>query len=136
VRPAPRADDGRRALIAVRGCGGLRATEAADLTVADVNLLHRKIFVRDSKTDAGVRQVDMSPRLARELEAYLSTRSTASPTDPAFPTRTGARRDKDNIRNRVVAPAVKRANHDREAAGLLAIGVQLPRMRFVAPTSA
>jgi integrase len=125
ARPAERADDGRRALIAVLGCGGLRATEAADLNVADVNLLHRKIFVRDSKTDAGVRQVDMSPRLARELEAYLGTRPTVSPADPAFPTRTGARREKDNIRNRVVAPALKRANQDREAAGLPLIGVHV-----------
>ena len=40
-----------------------------------------------------------------------------------FPTRTGARRDKDNIRNRVVAPAVKQANFEREAAGLPPIGV-------------
>ncbi len=65
----------------------------------------------------------MTPRLVDELVAYLATRDEARPGDPAFPTRTGSRRDKDNIRNRVVAPAVKRANLEREAAGLPAIGV-------------
>jgi integrase len=45
------------------------------------------------------------------------------PGDPAFPTRTGGRRDKDNIRNRVVPPAVQAANRERKAAGLPRIGV-------------
>jgi len=121
--PAPIVHDGRRALIAVLGCGGLRVSEAAALNVSDIDLAHRKIYVRDSKTDAGVREVDMTPRLVDELVAYLATRDKARPGDPAFPTRTGSRRDKDNIRNRVVAPAVKQANVEREAAGLPAIGV-------------
>jgi integrase len=100
--PKPRPYVGRRALVSVLGCAGLRATEAAELNVADINLLHRKISVRDSKTEAGVRSVDMTPRLVSELEAYFATRPVASPDEPAFPTRTGGRRDKDNIRNRVV----------------------------------
>jgi len=104
--PAAPKSDGRRALIATLGCAGLRATEAAQLNVGDVDLAHAKLFVRDSKTEAGVREVDLSPRLVRELAAYLATRSGASPTEPAFPTLTGCRRDKDNIRNRVVTPIV------------------------------
>ena len=115
--------DSRRALIATLGCGGLRATEAAELNVGDVDLAHGKLFVRDSKTEAGVREVDMTPRLVREVAAYLATRPGAKSTEPAFPTLTGGRRDKDNIRNRVVTPIVARANDAREAAGLPLIGV-------------
>jgi integrase len=121
--PARLIEDGRRALVAALGCGGLRATEAAELNVVDIDILHGKLHVRDSKTDAGVREIDMTPRLVDELAAYLATRTDARPDDPAFPTRSGARRDKDNIRNRVVAPALKQANREREAAGLPAIGV-------------
>lgn len=118
-----RNDDGRRALIAALGCGGLRATEAAELNIGDIDLVHGKMHVRDSKTDAGVRDVDMTPRLIREVASYFATRPEARATAPAFPTRAGARRDKDNIRQRVVAPIVKRANHEREMAGLPPIGL-------------
>ena len=74
-------------------------------TSSDIDLAHRKIRVKDAKTDAGIRR-STSPRLAAELRAYLATRAGDPPTAPAFPTRTGRRRDKDNIRNRVVAPAL------------------------------
>jgi integrase len=120
--PASARDDGRRALIATLGCGGLRATEAAELDAGDVDLVHAKLHVRDSKTEAGVRDVDMTPRLVEEVARYFASRPDMKPTDPAFPTRTGARRDKDNIRERVVAPMVKHANEEREAAGLPPIG--------------
>ena len=75
--------------------------------------MHGKLHVRDSKTEAGVREVDMTPRLVQEVASYFASRPEAAPTDPAFPTRTGGRRDKDNIRERVVAPIVKRANQER-----------------------
>ena len=42
-------DHGRRALIAVLGCGGLRATELAELDISDIDIEHRKIRVRDAK---------------------------------------------------------------------------------------
>jgi integrase len=118
-------DDGRRALVATLGCGGLRATEAADLDVGDIDLAHRKLHVRDSKTEAGIRDVDLTPRLADELARYLNTRNDSRPDQPAFPTRTGARRDKDNIRQRVIAPALRKANRERCAAGLPPITVHV-----------
>jgi integrase len=123
AKPSALVDDGRRALIAALGCGGLRVSEAAALNIGDVDLAHAKLYVRDSKTEAGVREIDMTPRLVDELSAYLATREGAGPDEPVFPTRTGGRRDKDNIRNRVVTPAVKQANREREAAGLPRIGV-------------
>jgi hypothetical protein len=60
----------------------------------------------------------MTPRLVEEVAHYFASREHMTPTDPAFPTRTGGRRDKDNIRERVVTPMVKRANQEREADGL------------------
>ena len=108
------ADPGRRALVATLGCAGLRVSEAAELDLADIDLAHRKIRVKDAKTEAGVRSVDVTDRLADELRAYLATRAGDPPTAPAFPTRTGNRRDKDNIRNRVLAPALRRANELRQ----------------------
>jgi integrase len=41
-----------------------------------------------------------------------------NPAKPVFPTRSGKPRDKDNIRNRVLARCVRRANENRERAGL------------------
>jgi integrase len=124
-REPAEADHGRRALMATLGCGGLRATEAAALDVRDVDLAHKKLRIRDAKTEAGVRDVDMTPRLHAELARYLATRQPAGPDDPAFPTRSGARRDKDNIRQRVVAPAVRKANRQRIAAGLAPVSVHV-----------
>ncbi len=119
-RPAPTgvADPGRRALIATLGCAGLRVSELAGLDLADIDLAHRKIRVTDAKTEAGIRTVDVTERLAGELRSYLGTRTAEPANAPAFPTRMGNRRDKDNIRNRVLAPALRRANELRERRGL------------------
>lgn len=79
AEPSAVLHDGRRALVAVLGCGGLRVSEAAALNVADIDLAHRKIYVRDSKTDAGVREVDMTPRLVDELVSYLPPATRPAP---------------------------------------------------------
>ena len=44
-------------------------------TWSDIDLAHCKIRVKDAKTDAGVRDVDVRLRLADELRAYLATRA-------------------------------------------------------------
>ncbi|MBV9165870.1 MAG: hypothetical protein JO321_01020 [Solirubrobacterales bacterium] len=68
------------------------------------------IHVRDAKTEAGVRQVNMTPWLHDELLAYRATRADAELDEPAFPTRTGARRDQRPINRKAIAPAVRAAN--------------------------
>jgi integrase len=108
---------GRRAILAALGCSGLRNSEACALNIGDLDFAHGVIHVRDSKTEAGVRQVNMTPWLRDELLAYRTTRPNAQPTDPAFPTQTGARRDKDNVNRRVIAPAVRAANALRAERG-------------------
>ena len=100
----------RRAILATLGCAGLRNSEVCALNLADLDFAHGVIHVRDSKTEAGIRQVNMTPWLRDELLAYRATRPNAEQADPAFPTQTGARRDKDNVNRRVIAPAVRAAD--------------------------
>jgi integrase len=100
----------RRAILATLGCGGLRNSEVCQLNLADLDFAHGVIHVRDAKTEAGVRQVNMTPWLHDELLAYRATRADAELDEPAFPTRSGARRDRRNINRRVIAPAVRAAN--------------------------
>jgi integrase len=57
-----------------------------------------------------VRQVNMTPWLHDELLAYRATRADAQLDEPAFPTRTGERRDGRNINRRVIAPAIRAAS--------------------------
>jgi integrase len=109
----------RRAILATLGCAGLRNSQVCALNVGDIDVAHGVIHVRDAKTEAGVRRVNMTPWLREELIAYRAARPHADASEPAFPTRTGARRDKDNINRRVIAPAVKAANAVRAERGEL-----------------
>lgn len=103
----------RRAIVATLGCAGLRNGELCSLDVADLDFAHSVFIVRDAKTEAGIRRVSMTPWLRGELLAYLAARPHAHPDEPAFPTRTGGRRDRNNINRRVIAPVVASANADR-----------------------
>ena len=100
----------RCAIVATLGCAGLRNTEVCDLDVGDLDFAHGVIHVRDAETEAGIRQVHMTPWLHDELLAYRATRPDAQPDEPAFPTRNGAGRDLRNINRRVITPAVRAAN--------------------------
>jgi integrase len=101
---------GRRALIATLTFTGLRIGEATALRWRDIDLARGKITVGRSKTDAGVRVVDILPVLQDELTAHRASVQQAGPDDLVFPTSSGSRRDKDNARERVVRPVVKRAD--------------------------
>ena len=59
--------------------------------------------------------------LRDELSAHKARAQHSAPGDPVFATPSGRARDKDNIRNRVLAPAIKRANELLEAADLAAL---------------
>ena len=100
----------RRAILATLGCAGLRNSEVCELNLSDLDFAHAVIHVRDAKTEAGVRQVNMTPWLHDELLVYRAARADAQLDEPAFPTRTGARRDRRNINRLVIAPAVRAAN--------------------------
>ena len=100
----------RRAILATLGCAGLRNSEVCELNLGDLDFAHGVIHVRDAKTEAGVRQVNMTPWLHDELLAYRATRADAQLDEPAFPTRSCARRDRRNINRLVIAPALRAAN--------------------------
>ena len=107
----------RRAIVATLGLAGLRVTELCQLEQRHVHLAARKIHVREAKTAAGIRAVDIRPRLLEELTAYNASRGDVDTSAPAFPTRTGRSRDKDNVRERVIRPVVERANELRGRRG-------------------
>jgi len=99
----------RRALIATLVLGGLRIGEALALRWRDLDLANGTITVRASKTDAGVRVVHVLPALGSELRAY----AVAAKGDPAglvFATSTGRPLGATNVRRRVLAKAVDKAN--------------------------
>ncbi len=100
----------RRAVIVTLGLAGLRVSELCERDNQDIDLTKRRIRVGEAKTDAGVRLVDMRPRLLDELSAYRTAPPATAMDSPAFPTSTGSRRDRNNVNTRVVAPAVRRAN--------------------------
>jgi integrase len=89
---------------------GLRIGEATALRWRDVDLARGRIMVGASKTDAGIREVDILPVLADELATHRHANSTAGADELTFPTSAGTRRDKDNARERVIRPVVRRAD--------------------------
>jgi integrase len=105
-----------RILIAVLASCGLRISEATALTWADVNIAAGTIRVKDSKTAAGVRVVDIPSGAAQELrvrKARLLPRGTA----PVFLNKGGG---KQSVRNaeQGLRTAVKKANVELEKSGI------------------
>jgi integrase len=107
----------RRAMLATLVYAGLRIGELLALRWRDVDLSAGGIIVRESKTDAGVRQVDMLPTLRDELLAWKASARRTGPHELVFPTSKGHEFGATNLRKRILAPAVERANAQLEAAG-------------------
>jgi integrase len=120
----------RRALLATLIFAGLRIGEALALSWCDVDLARGTIAVRSSKTDAGVRTVNILPALNQELTSYRQQLS-GSDGGLAFATLAGSQHCARNIRTRVLARAVKHANAELEASGMepLAKGLTPHSMR-------
>jgi integrase len=95
---------------------GLRVSEVSALRWRDVDLVGRRINVVASKTDAGRRYVDMLPPLRDALVAHKP--ANARPVTYVFPTSEGNARSINNIRERVLKPALKRADRNLERDGL------------------
>ncbi len=112
---------GRRAIMATLGLAGLRISEMVDLRVAQVDLRRGRFKLADAKTDAGVREVEISLYLRDELLEHLMDRHSRQlpmgPTD-YFGTATGGRRDPDRFRDRILARSVERASATRAEQGL------------------
>ncbi|HET9591588.1 MAG TPA: site-specific integrase [Solirubrobacterales bacterium] len=107
----------RRPLLATLTLAGLRISEALDLRWRDVNLDARRLRVAAAKTDAGVREVDLTPALQELLADYRNRSPYTQPGDLVFPTGAGKRDNPSNVRNRFLDSAAKLANIDLRAAG-------------------
>src|SRR3954470_17665971 len=97
----------RRPLLATLAFAGLRVGELLSLTWRDVNLATGHVRVRASKTDAGVRTVDVQPKLRDELAAWKVSTRHAEPGHLVFPTSTGQPDNRNNVRRRVLVRAVE-----------------------------
>jgi integrase len=100
----------RRALLATLALGGLRIGEALALGWRDVDLAGGRLRVRDSKTDAGVRHVDLLPALREELSVHKAETRFGAPDDFVFPTDRGGKANPSNVRSRIMAKTIRRAN--------------------------
>ncbi|MEP6909526.1 MAG: site-specific integrase [Actinomycetota bacterium] len=76
----------------------------------DLNLAKGMLTVRESKTEAGMRTVVLTPALRDELATYLDRSKWKEPTDLVFPTQTGKRDNRNNVRERLFRKAVEVAN--------------------------
>jgi integrase len=129
----------RHAILATLVFAGLRISELVALDWGDVDLAAGRLRVRESKTDAGVRYVNLLPVLASELRALKAGARNTKPTSPVFPSAVGTRSDRNRIAKRVLGHpartvkgkekagtgAVGRANKQLEARGLSALPVGL-----------
>jgi integrase len=109
--------DHRLPLIATLVFAGLRSQELSALRWRDIDLTAGRIQVRVSKTQAGLREIRPQPILRSLMEAHWERADAFAPEALVFPTRTGRQRSKDNLRGRILAPVIARANERLEARG-------------------
>ena len=107
----------RRALLATLVFAGLRIGELTALQWRDLDLTGNRSMVRASKTDAGVRQIDLLPALRDELEAYKAKAPNNAPNSYVFATTSGTEPKQGNIRRRVLDKTVELANEKLTEAG-------------------
>jgi integrase len=107
----------RRALLATLVFAGLRIGELTALQWRDVDLAGNRITVRASKTDAGMRQIDLLPVLHNELTAHKAQAPNATPDGFVFATAAGTELIQGNIRRRVLDKAIEKANEKLTETG-------------------
>jgi integrase len=114
----------RRAVCELLGRAGLRSSELCGLRIGDLRLdapAGAHLRIRESKTEAGVREVQLSPALVDALRDHLEHLRAAGLPDGAeaflVPSTKGTRLDTRRLRV-FVAAACERANEVRAADGL------------------
>jgi len=107
----------RRALLATFVFAGLRIGELTALRWRDVDLSENRLIVRDSKTDAGNRQIDLLPVLRDELTAHKAQAPDTAPGAFVFPSSKGTKMTQENIRNRILRIAVEKADEKLTSLG-------------------
>ena len=87
-----------------------------------MNLARGTLTVERSKTDAGVRVVDLTPALRDELALWLDRSRFKEPTDLVFPTLKGEKDCRQNVRRRLLLRAIEKANVRLAEDGIEPIG--------------
>jgi integrase len=104
-----------RPILATMAGAGLRNGEVCALDWSDLDLPSGTLTVGESKTEAGVRQVDLPEALRRELaEHKLRARHKDR---PMFPNRNGQRQSVSNVERRMKT-AIRRANQRLDRLGI------------------
>jgi len=107
----------RRAILATLTFAGLRIGELCALRWRDVDLKTGWLHVGESKTDAGRRRVKIRGTLLDQLAVVQEHARHGKASDYVFATRTGGRQSRENMRSRVLAPAVELASERLVEAG-------------------
>lgn len=111
----------RLAIVATLVGSGLRVGELCELRWRDVDLKRGRLNVCDAKTPAGVREVRITPRLVERLRDHrarlMQHGFSVGPDSPAFPTSKGGFRDRNGVRQKIVAKAATLADELREENG-------------------
>jgi integrase len=113
---------GRRAVLATLCIAGPRISELTNAPRARLDLHGARLRVGEAKTEAGLRDLELTAFLLDELRARLAAiparlRRSHGAALPVFPTHTGGRLNASNVRNRLLRETVRRVNKTREKAG-------------------
>lgn len=120
----------REPLLATLAFAGLRVGEMLALRWLAVDLAAGHLSVREAKTNAGVRRVDIQPELRERLSVWKMRTKFVEPDDLVFPTGTGRPNNRNNVRKRVLLRAVERANSvDRDGSDALPDGLSPHALR-------
>jgi integrase len=87
---------------------GLCIGKALALRWRDVDAATGTLYVRASKTSAGVREVHLTPALRESLALWRADAKHAAAADFVVQTATGREHTPSNLRRDVLAPAVRR----------------------------
>jgi integrase len=103
------AGHGRRSAVLVLGLAGPRVSEFASARWRDFRGSEGVLHVPESKTSAGERDIELHQVV---LEALADRHKLVSPkpSDFIWPTAAGTKRDRNNVRNRLLAPVIARAD--------------------------
>jgi integrase len=100
---------GRRSAVFVLGLAGPRVSEFANARWRDFRASEGVLHIPESKTSAGERDIELHQEVLRAL-SERSERLAPRPADFIWSTATGTKRDRNSVRNRLLAPAIARAD--------------------------
>jgi integrase len=109
-------------LLAILAGAGLRIGEALALRWRDVDLGTATLYVRDSKTPKGVREVHLTPALRETLVLWKADANYTSADAYVIHTSTGRKHNPSNLRRDVLSKTVEAANVKLDQFGIAPIG--------------